>query len=297
MAGTREAKRIPEPLRSGRRSLFHQGSRVALLALLLGVCGPAIADDKPGSTCPTSVEAALRQALASETITKTASRGELRELDCAPVGGPEGGEIVAIANFVDTSAEQVDYTSETYTVILAALDPEGRAVHRQKVVTTGSDATTEFSGGNFELEMELHDVAPGGRAVGVSARSSAIGASAPDNRWGDEFALFVPEGKGFRRVLGLARFRQEAIEGCVSVQCQGSRWIETTSTLTPGGRDANGWRQIAMRLDAEEFAVEPAVAQSAPTSTTLPLVHREGAYRQEDGSPPPGSEYFYLVPW
>lgn len=274
-------------------------SRAGLVALLLaGLAGPGHADDVPGPSCRDGIETTLRRALAADAATASASQGTLLQLDCVAVPGDAKGAMHVIGSFRDDATRS--YTEggdgEGYAFVLATLDAGNRLRHH---VTASAieDATTLFRGGEFTLDTGFHDLAPGGGVIGVAVSQSAPGASAPDNRWGDEFALFVPEGKGFRRVLGMARYRQEAIEGCVSVQCRGARWIETTSTLSPDARQASGWRAIAMREDAEEFAVEPAIAQSRPTSRTLTLVHREGAFRQEDGSPPSGSDYYGLLPW
>jgi hypothetical protein len=273
--------------------------RAALaVALLAGIAGPAGAQERPEAPCKDGVETVLRKALASDATTRRAASGTRLQLECVAVPGDSKGAVHAIGSFRDDATRS--YTEggegEGYAFVLATLDGAGHLRHHV-VATAIEDATTLFRGSEFTLDTGFHDLAPGDGVIGVAVSHSAPGASAPDNRWGDEFALFVPEGKGFRRVLGLARYRQEAIEGCVSVQCQGSRWIETTSTLSPSARQASGWRVIAMREDAEEFAVEPAVAQSRPTSRTLTLVHREGAFRQEDGSPPPGSDYYGLLPW
>lgn len=249
------------------------------------------------TTCPDATEATLRALLARSAETKIASRSELRELDCATVNGASGDEQVAVANFVDLGQETLETREERYTLVLATLDLSAHRVLRHAVVRTGEDATTAFHGENFALDLRFQDIAPGGGVIGVVATSSALGASAPDNQWGDEFALYVPDGTGFRRVLGLARFRQEAIEGCVSVQCRGARWIETTASLSPAGTDEHGWRRLTLRLEATEEAVEPAVPESAPTTTTLTLVQRDGVYRTEAGDPPPGSDYFGLVAW
>ncbi len=273
--------------------------RAGLVALLLaGLAGPGHADDVPGTSCRDGIEATLRRALAADAATASASQGTLLQLDCVPVPEAKDGTVHAVATVRDDATRS--YTDggdgEGYAFVLATLDAGNRLRHH---VTASAieDATTLFRGGEFTLDTGFHDLAPGDGVIGVAVRHSAPGASAPDNRWGDEFALFVPEGKGFRRVLGLARYRQEAIEGCVNVQCQGARWTNTAATLAVGEVSEDGWRRLVMRLDADEFAVEPAVAQSAPTSTTLNLVHGDGTYRQEDGSPPPGSEYFLLVPW
>lgn len=279
------------------RHRTHRVRHVALLFALSACSAPSTAQTAPASACPEATEASLRAVLARNPDTKAAAHGELRQLSCASIPGPDGDEPVAIANFVDGRLETIDDRSETYTVVLASLDPSGRRVHRHRVASTSEDATTLFHGGEFTLEAGFHDLAPGGGVIGVAVTSSALGASAPENRWGDEFALFVPEGHGFRRVLGLARYRQEAIVGCLNAQCEGARWTTTIARLAPGERADDGWRHLVLRLDAEEAAVDPEATVSAPTSTTLALVHREGAYRQEDGSPPPGSGYFFLVPW
>lgn len=202
-----------------------------------------------------------------------------------------------MANFVDTPPESGETREETYTLVLAGLDPSGRRMHRQNVIRASEDASTAFRGNNFRLDTRFHDIAPGGGVIGVAARTSSSGPSAPDNQWDDEFALYLPENTGFRRVLGLARFRQESIEGCVSVQCRGARWMETTASLSPGETDDSGWRRIALRLDATEVAVEPARPKSRPTTTTLTLMQRDGVYRTASGDPPPGSDYFGLVAW
>lgn len=271
--------------------------RLAFLLALFACSAPSTAQTAPDSACTEATEASLHAVLARNPDTKAAARGELRQLSCASIPGPDGDELVAIANFVDRRLETMDDRSESYTVVLASLDPSGRRVHRHHVASTSEDATTLFRGGEFTLEADFHDLAPGGGVIGVAVTSSALGASAPENRWGDEFALFVPEGRGFRRVLGLARYRQEAIVGCLNAQCEGARWTTTIATLMPGERADDGWRRLVLRLDAEESAVDPEGKVPGPTSTTLPLVHRDGTYRQEDGSPPPGSEYYVLVPW
>lgn len=249
------------------------------------------------AACPAAAEATLRAFLAQTSATTTASQGELRELVCATITTAHGEEWVAVANFVDAPPESEERGEEGYTLVLAGLDRAGRRVNRHAVVRTSEDASTLFRGNNFRLDTQFQDIAPGGGVIGVAATTSAAGPSAPDNQWGDEFALYVPEGMGFRRVLGVARFRQESIEGCVSVQCRGARWIETTASLSPGETDGSGWRRIALRLDATEQAVKPARAQSKPSTTTLALVHRDGVYRTESGDPPPGSDYFGLVAW
>lgn len=271
--------------------------RHGLLAALL--MAPVVsAQAESDASCADGVEAALRNALAADAETQRAASGTRLQLDCIAVPGDPTGGIHAIGSFRDDASRS--YTEggegEEYAFILATLDGAGHLRHHV-VATAIEDATTLFRGGEFALDTRFHDLAPGAGVIGVAVSHSAPGASAPDNQWGDEFALFVPDGLGFRRVVGLARSRQEAIEGCVSVQCRGARWIDTRTTLEPGERAADGWRRLVMRLDAEEFAVEPAVPQSGPTSTTLTLVHREGTFRREDGSPPPGSEYFGLVPW
>lgn len=259
---------------------------------------PAFAHDGRHTTCRDGVEALLRKVLAADEETRHVASGTRLQLDCVAVPGDAKGGIHAIGSFRDDATRS--YTEggdgEGYAFVLATLDAQDRLQHHVTASAT-EDAMTLFRGGEFTLDTGFHDLAPGGGVIGVAVSQSAPGASAPDTRWGDEFALLVPEGEGFRRVLGLARYRQEAIEGCVSVQCRGSRWIETTSTLTPGARQASGWRVISMREDAEEFAVDPAVTQSRPTSRTLTLVHREGVFRQEDGSPPSGGDYYGLLPW
>ena len=267
------------------------------MAVLAMLAGTARAEATKDSACPDATEATLRALLARSAETKIASGSELRELDCATLSGASGDEQVAIANFVDLGQETLETRAERYTLVLATLDLSAHRVLRHAVVRTGEDATTAFHGENLALDLRFQDIAPGGGVIGVVATSSALGASAPDNQWGDEFALYVPEGMGFRRVLGLARFRQEAIEGCVSMQCRGARWIETTASLSPAGTDDHGWRRLTLRLEATEEAVEPAVPESAPTTTTLTLVQRDGVYRTEAGDPPPGSDYFGLVAW
>lgn len=272
----------------------------AVLATLFlaGIAGPTQAGNASGSTCPDGVEATLRKALASNTATASASKGVLLQLDCVAVPDARRDALHAVASFRDdaTRSQHEGGEGESYAFILATLDGASRIRHHIEA-TAIEDATTLFLGGEFRLDTGFDDIAPSGGVVGLAVAHSARGASAPDNRWGDEFALFVPEGGGFRRVLGLARERQEAIEGCVNVQCRGARWINTTATLMPGRRGADGWRRIDVRLAADEYAVEPAVAQSEPSSTALTLSISDGAYRQPDGSPPPGSEYFGLVPW
>jgi len=273
--------------------------RAGLVALLLaGLAGPGHADDVPGTSCRDGIEATLRRALAADAATASASQGTLLQLDCVPVPEAEDGAVHAIATVRDDGTRS--YTEggdgEGYAFVLATLDARNRLRHHV-TASAVEDATTLFRGGEFTLDTTFHDLAPGGGVIGVAVSHSAPGASAPDNRWGDEFALFVPESKTFRRVLGLARFRQEAIEGCVSVQCAGARWVETTATLSPGPRGPNGWLTLRLQLDATEQAVEPARPRAEPTSMVLPLVPIDGAYRQQDGSPPPGSDYFGLVPW
>lgn len=272
----------------------HRSSALMALMVFTTLSVPVARAD---TTCPEAAEATLRALLARNAETKVASRSELRELDCATVTGTNGDEQVAVANFVDLGHETLETREEGYTLVLATLDLSGRRVLRHSVAHTSEDATTAFHGDNLALDMGFQDIAPGGGVIGVVTTSSAIGASAPDSQWGDEFALYVPEGTGFRRVLGLARFRQEAIEGCVSVQCRGARWTETTASLSPAETDDHGWRRITLRLDAGEEAVEPAVPRSEPTTTTLTLVQRDGAYRTASGDPPPGSDYFGLVAW
>lgn len=264
------------------------------LVLALAVATSARGQD---AACPAAAEPTLRAFLARTPATLAASQAELRELVCAVVTPDRREEWVVVANFVDVPPESEQRGEEGYTLVLAALDASGHRVHRQAVVRTSEDASTLFRGNNFRLDTRFQDIAPGGGVIGVAAASSASGASAPDNQWGDEFALYVPDGAGFRRVLGLARFRQESIEGCVSVQCRGARWIETTASLSPGETDDSGWRRIVLRLDATEQAVEPARPQSRPGTTTVVLVHRDGVYRTESGDPPPGSDYFGLVAW
>jgi hypothetical protein len=273
--------------------------RAALaVALLAGIAGPAGAQERPEAPCKDGVETVLRKALASDATTRRAASGTRLQLECVAVPGDSKGAVHAIGSFRDDATRS--YTEggdgEGYAFVLATLDGAGHLRHHV-VATAIEDAMTLFHGGEFTLDTTFDGIAPGGGVIGVAVSQTAPGASAPDNRWGDEYALFVPDGRGFRRVLGLARYRQEAIEGCVNVQCQGARWTNTAATLAVGEVSDDGWRRLVMRLDADEFAVEPAVAQSAPTSTTLKLVHRDGTYRQEDGSPPPGSEYFLLVPW
>lgn len=273
--------------------------RAALaIALLAGIAGPAGAQERPETTCKDGVETALRKALAAEAETRRAASGTRLQLDCIAVPGDPKGAVHAIGSFRDDATRS--YTEggdgEGYAFILATLDGNDRLQHHL-VAAAVEDALTLFLGREFTLDTTFHDIAPGGGVVGLAVSQTAPGASAPDNRWGNEFALFVPEGRGFRRVLGLALAREEAIEGCVSVQCRGARWISTSTTLSSGERTGDGWRRIAMRLDTEEFAVEPAETQSRPRSTPLTLSYRDGLYRQDDGSPPPGSEYFMLVPW
>lgn len=262
--------------------------------LVLGLATSARAQD---AACPAAAEATLRAFLAQTAATTPASQGELRELVCATVTAAHGEEWVAVANFVDVAPESEARREESYTLVLAGLDLAGRRVNRHAVVRTSEDASTLFRGNNFRLDTQFQDIAPGGGVIGVAATTSAAGPSAPDNQWGDEFALYVPEGMGFRRVLGVARFRQESIEGCVSVQCRGARWVETAAMLSPGETDDSGWRRIALRLDATEVTVEPAQPKSKPTTTTLTLVQRDGVYRTASGDPPPGSDYFGLVAW
>jgi hypothetical protein len=267
-----------------------------LLALLMAA--PASAQDARNATCRDGVETVLRKALAGHADTRRAASGTRLQLDCVAVPGDLKGAMHAIGSFRDDATRSYNEggEGEGYAFILATLDGEGRLRHHV-VATAIEDATTLFLGGEFTLDTTFHDLAPSGGVIGVAVSQTAPGASAPDSRSGDEFALFVPEGRGFRRVLGLARYRQEAIEGCVNVQCRGARWINTAATLAPSARTEDGWRSIVMRLDVEEFAVEPAVALSSPTSTTVTLFHRDGAYRLDDGATPPGSEYFGLVPW
>ena len=260
------------------------------LAFATSACGQDAA-------CPAATEATLRAFLGQTSATTPASQGELRELVCAPVTTADREEWVVVANFVDVPPASGATHEETYTLVLAGLDPSGRRMLRQNVIRASEDASTAFRGENFGLDTRFHDIAPGGGVIGVAARTSASGPSAPDNQWDDEFALYVPEGGGFRRVLGLARFRQESIEGCVSVQCRGARWVETTASLSSVETDDRGWRRIALRLHATEQAVHPARPQSKPSTTTLALVHRDGVYRTESGDPPPGSGYFGLVAW
>jgi hypothetical protein len=263
-----------------------------LVASLMAV--PASAHDVLETSCRDGIEATLRRALASDAATASASQGELRELDCVALGN---GDLVALANFVEVGPGSPAEGNETYTVVLAALDAEGREVRRQQIGVTSSDAMVEFRGENFRLEAAWDDTAPEGGAIGVAVDTSAIGPSAPDVVASDEFAVLVPEGAGFRRVLHLARQTEVSIEGCVSPWCKGSHWASTTSTLTPGERDADGWRRITMRMDVMEVAMEPAVAQTEPTSTTTALSYRDGSYRLPDGLLPHGSEYFVLLPW
>ena len=271
--------------------------RPALFAALL--VAPTVSAQAEGDApCQDGVEAELRNALAAKAETRRAASGTRLQLECVAVPGDSKGAVHAIGSFRDDATRS--YTEggegEGYAFVLATLDGAGHLRHHV-VATAIEDATTLFRGGEFTLDTTFHDLAPGGGVVGVAVSQTAPGASAPENRWSDEFALFVPEGRGFRRVLGLARYRQEAIEGCLNVQCRGSRWTNTAASLVPGAMADDGWRRITLRLDTEELAVEPAVAQSGPTSTTLTLRHREGTYWQEDGSPPPGSDYFGLVPW
>lgn len=270
-----------------------------ILLLLTASLGPSpvsAADIAPPEGCPTAVEPTLRALLERSAEYSAASRGELRELDCVSPGGDEGG-LVVLANFVEVGPGSPAEGNETYTIVLAALDAGGREVRRQQIGVTSSDAMVEFRGENFRLEAAWDDTAPGGGAIGVAVETSAVGPSAPDASASDEFALMVPQGAGFRRVLYLARQTDVSIEGCVSGWCRGSRWTSTTSTLAPGERDADGWRRITMRMDVTEIAIEPAVELIEPTSTTVTLTYRDGSYRLPDGGLPPGNEYYILMPW
>lgn len=271
--------------------------RPLLLAIVL-VAPPVSAQPEGETACADGVETALRGALAGRADTRPAATGTRLQLACVAVPGDANGALHAIGSFRDdgTRSYLEGGEGEGYAVILATLAGDLRVV-RHVTATAVEDATTLFRGGELALDTGFHDLAPGGGVVGVAVSHSAPGASAPDNQWGDEFALFVPEGAGFRRVLGLARSRQEAIDGCVSVQCRGARWIDTQTALEPGERAADGWRRVLMRLDAEEYATAPAVAASVPRSTSVVLVYRDGRYVTESGDLPPGSDYFGLLPW
>jgi|JI8StandDraft_2_1071088.scaffolds.fasta_scaffold83459_2 hypothetical protein len=267
------------------------------LAALL-TAPPVIAQSERVSTCGDEVENLLRKALAAHADTRRAASGTRLQLDCVAVPGDANGSVHALGSFRDDATRSYNDggDGEGYAFVLATLDAGNRLRHHV-TATAIQDATTLFVGGEFTLDTGFHDLAPGGGVVGVAVTSAAPGASAPDNRWRDEFALFVPDGTRFRRVLGLARQTEESIEGCVSGWCTGSRWTETTATLTPGELGAEGWRRIEIRLDVAEIAIEPAVARTAPTSTTATLAYANGEYRLPDGGAVPGSGYFFLLPW
>lgn len=268
----------------------------ASLVLAMGLAAPAHAQDAPPTGCPDAAETTLRAALSASTDTKVASRGELRQITCASLPHGSKGHVVALANFAESKEWATGDVIETYTVVLAELGQNGTRLHRQLVGQIESDAILAYGADSFQLETQWHDVPLGGGAIGVTSSSFLPGSSAADSRSSDWFAIFVPDGEGYRQVLAIARYRQESIEGCVSVWCRGSRWTNTATTLTPGERGPDGWRHIDMRLEADEFAVEPAVAQSEPTITTATLVYTNGNYQLPDGSVAPGSDVV-LLPW
>lgn len=201
-----------------------------LAACLLAVAaGSAQARNDTG--CAAEIEDALR-----EVNPKHALVGQVADAHCKP--WPAGRFIAAVMAF-----ERGESPARRWTAVLALLDETTLKVRHSRRFELEEDAITRVGRWSFRLDTANYTLAPGVRALGLRYENSGPGPSAADASFGDELMLFVPQGQGFRSVLGMSMTRARGVNGCLR-SCPDAITESADFTIALGAVGPKGWRDL-----------------------------------------------------
>jgi hypothetical protein len=223
--------RWPEIL--GDRKMPRIVRGITMLMLLVCASAWAASDE---TECVDDVYAAIGRDLRIEDFAERAQdRGFIVSQACKP--WPYKPELTLVALGYDADVE------DKKELVVAVIDKRKRVISSIQWKVE-EDAITELDGYSLGLDTARYQLAEDVSAFGLIFRSSAIGASCPDARWGDQLTLLVPNGKSLRPVLSLYRYVQHSIEGCLSVFSSDAIWEDAALAIRIENSRTNGFHDL-----------------------------------------------------
>jgi hypothetical protein len=209
------------------------------LALALGVtCALAQAQDRQG--CSDAVEEALRAARPYAV-----GLGDVVSQHCKP--WPPSADRVSAAVMAFQSTAKSPDGDAAWEVVLALLDSRTLRPLHMRWTHVDSDALIGIAEGSFRLDTAAWQLAPQLRALGLRFHSTVHGSQYAEAYWGNELALFVPEGSSLRKVLDVATHVRARLENAED------EWQGAELTLSMSRPGPAGWADIVV-TDTDEGA-------------------------------------------
>ncbi|HEY6896601.1 MAG TPA: hypothetical protein VI279_05015 [Rhodocyclaceae bacterium] len=130
------------------------------------------------------------------------------------------------------------------TLVVAMIDMKTKRIVSRYQTIISEDAVTEVGEYSLRLDTARYQLAKGVRAFGLRFNNSARGASCGEANWNDELTLLVPEGKQLRPVLSLHMYKQQSIQGCLSVQDPTAIWRDANLTISVEKSSTKGFYDL-----------------------------------------------------
>jgi hypothetical protein len=181
--------------------------------------------------------------------------------------------LVAFAFTPEVGGKQdVEYEKN---LIVAMIDKATQRVVSSNQSIIYEDAITEIGPDSFELDTARYQLTPDVRAFGLRFNSSARGPSCGEGRSSNELTLFVPEGDKLRSVLRLYMYRQQSIQGCLSVYSEGAVWEDAGLTISVEKTRTNGYADLLVTARIEPGS-NGVIDENAKARVEHHLLHYSG---------------------
>lgn len=139
-------------------------------------------------------------------------------------------------------------------LIVAMIDKKTKRIVSTYRRIIGEDAVTRVGDYSLKFDTARYQLAEGVRAFGLRFNNSAQGPSCGEANWNDELTLLIPDGKHLRPVFNLYTYRQQSIQGCLSVQVPDAIWQDANITIGIEKSNNDGFYDLLATATISHFS-------------------------------------------